>query len=128
MIPICIGVALEIFQLMSQLTVYLFPLALGLSGVLSFFFYAKSRKKGFVVIGTALVIQVAYLVIFNVFLADYFLLVNNDYVWRANFLSTFNFAFAITFAILLSLGLILLFSEIKPKTTLQLSDEKSNTD
>ncbi|HEX7482539.1 MAG TPA: hypothetical protein VF350_03635 [Candidatus Bathyarchaeia archaeon] len=109
---------------MSQLTMYLFPVVLGLSGVLSYFFYAKTKKKGFVVIGTAFVIQVADLVIFNVFLANYFLVVNNEYVLRANLLSTFNFAFAMTFAILLSIGLILLFTEIKPKTSPQLLDAK----
>jgi len=57
-------------------------------------------------------------------LADYFLLVNNNFVWRANLLSTFNFASAMTFAILLLVGLILLFTEVKPKTTPQLLDTK----
>lgn len=103
---------------------YLFPVVLGLSGVLSYFFYAKTKKNGFVVIGTAFVIQVAYLVIFNVFLANYFFLVNNNYVWRADLLSTFSFAFAMIFAILLTVGLILLFNEVKGKTSPQLLDAK----
>jgi hypothetical protein len=50
------------------------------------------------------------------------LFVNNDYVWRADLLSTFSFTFAVIFAIMLLVGLILLFTEVKPKTTPQLQD------
>jgi hypothetical protein len=110
---------------MSQLTYYLIPIVGGLSAVLSFLFYAKTKKNGFVVIGAAFVIQVAYLIIFNVFLVDYFFLVNNDFAWRADLLSTISFAFEMIFAILLTVGLILLFNEIKPKTTPKLLDTQT---
>ncbi len=125
MIPLTWLVYLEIFQWMSQLTVYLIPIMLGLPCVLSFLFYAKTRKNGFVLIGTAFAILVAYLVVFNEFLANYFLLVNNDYVFRANLLSTFSFTFEMIFTVLVTIGLILLFTEIKPKNTPQLIDSKT---
>jgi hypothetical protein len=56
---------LEIFQLIALLYNYLLPLIIGLIGVLSFFFYVKSKKKGFVVLGIAFIIQATYLAFYN---------------------------------------------------------------
>jgi hypothetical protein len=112
---------LEIFQLIAQLYNYLLPLIVGLIGVLSFFFYVKSMKKGFVVMGIAFIIQATYLASYNT-VASYFLNMNTDYILRANEFSIYSFTFAIIFAMLLLLGLILLFKEFKTKINPQLPD------
>ena len=112
---------LEIFQLITLLYNYLLPLIVGLIGVLSFFFYAKSKKKGFVVMGIAFIIQATYLASYNM-VAGYFLNMQTDYILRANEFSIYSFTFAMIFVILLLLGLILLFNEVKPKTNPQLPD------
>jgi len=102
--------------------VYLIPVMLGLPCVLSFLLYSKTRQNGFVLTGTVFAILVAYLVVFNEFLTNYFLLINNDYVFRADLLSTFSFKFEMIFTVLVTTGLILLFTEIKPKNNPQLID------
>jgi hypothetical protein len=112
---------LEIFQLIALLYNYLLPLIVGLIGVLSFFFYAKSKKKGFVVMGIAFIIQATYLASYNT-VAGYFLNMQTDYILRGNEFSIYSFTFAMIFVILLLLGLILLFNEVKPKTNPQLPD------
>jgi hypothetical protein len=112
---------LEIFQLMALLYNYLLPLIIGLFGILSFFFYAKIKKKGFVVMGITFIIQATYLASYNT-VAGYFLKAQIDYILRANEFSIYSFTFAMIFAILLFLGLILLFKEGKAKTNSQLSD------
>jgi hypothetical protein len=112
---------LEIFQLIALLYNYLLPLIAVLIGVLSFFFYVKSKKKGFVVLGIAFIIQATYLAFYNT-VAGYFLNMQTDYILRANEFSIYSFTFAIIFAILLLLGIILLFNEVKPKTNPQLPD------
>ena len=112
---------LEIFQFIALLYYYLLPLVVGLIGVLSFFFYAKSKKKGFVVMGIAFIIQATHLAFYNT-VASYFLNMQTDYILRANEVSIYSFTFAMIFAILLLLGLILLFNEGKPKTNPQLPD------
>ncbi len=109
---------------MALLTDYLLPIIVGLSAILSFFFYVKTKKKGFALIGTAFVFQFAYNVIFYAWLSYNFLFSGNDYISRANLLSTTGFTFALIFAILLLAGIILLFTEVKPKITLQLPESK----
>jgi len=110
---------------MALLTDYLLPIMVGLSAILSFFFFAKTKKKGFALIGTAFVFQFVYNVIFYAWLSYNFLFSGNDYISRANLLSTFGFTFVLIFAILLLAGIILLFTEVKPKSTLQLPESKT---
>ncbi len=118
-------VCLAIFQLITLLNTYVIPFIVGLSAFLSFFFYLKTKKKGFIAMGIAFVIQVAYNVSAEA-LFRYFATVDvNNFAHNADLLSTFGFTIALIFAILLLTGLILLFTEFKPKTTQQLQDAKA---
>ena len=106
---------------MALLYNYFLPLIVGLIGVLSLLFYIKSKKKGFVVMGVALIIQATYLASYNS-VASYFLNMKTNYILRANEFSIYSFTFAIIFAMLLLLGLILFFKEFKTKINPQLRD------
>ena len=89
------------------------------------FLLAKTKKNGFALIGTAFVFQFAYNVIFYAWLSYNFMFSGNDFVSRANLLNTFGFTFALIFAILILSGIILLFTEVKPKSTPQLPESKN---
>ena len=109
---------MEIYQLLGLLYNYLLPLIVGLIGVLSLFFYAKSKKKGFIVMGIAFIIQATYLAS-NGTVSRYFFN-NTNFILTANIFGIYDFIFAMIFPILLLLGLILLFKEFKPKINPQL--------
>jgi hypothetical protein len=109
---------------MALLDDYLLPLIVGLSAILAFFIYSKTKKKGFLLIGTALAIQVAFNVTYFELLNYNLLFSGNDYLSRANLISTLSFTFALIFSLLLFSGLIVLYTEFKPKVTQKIPTEK----
>lgn len=117
--------SLEIYQLISLFQTYVLPFVFGLFGVLSFFFYAKTKKKGFVMFGVAFVVQTASLVTYYAFSRYFFTaLGGKSFASYVNLESSFIFATSMIFVILLLAGLILLYREKETKTTQQSQDAK----
>ncbi len=104
---------MEILEFVSWLMAIVGPLFYGLAAALSFFFYAKVKKKGFAVIGASFLVSFA-----GYFLGIAFQSYLLGSVATFGLLAAYNFAVFAAVSVLIIVGLVLLYWEIKPKPVL----------
>ncbi len=102
---------MEILEFVSWLTAIAGPLFYGLAATLSFFFYVKAKKKGFAVIGASFLVSFAGYFL-GIAVQSYLL---GSSVSAFGLLAAYNFAVFAAVSVLIIVGLVLLYLEIKPK-------------